>query len=138
MTKNPSKMATENQYVNNLFQEIEMPNENETFNENNNKKLPVALFQEIETELLDVLLEKDGSESHDETDGPIRFIQNIVETVKRDFDGLVEDGERKTFLNILTKIFATLLSVKADNIEKIVRLIKLFISTVIKTWSERN
>ena len=138
MTKNPSKMATENQYVNNLFQEIEMPNENETFNENNNKKLPVALFQEIETELLDVLLEKDGSESHDETDGPIQFIQNIVETVKRDFDGLVEDGERKTFLNILTKIFATLLSVKADNIEKIVRLIKLFISAVIKTWSERN
>ena len=138
MTKNPSKMATENQYVNNLFQEIEMPNENETFNENNNKKLPVALFQGIETELLDVLLEKDGSESHDETDGPIQFIQNIAETVKRDFDGLVEDGERKTFLNILTKIFATLLSVKADNIEKIVRLIKLFISTVIKTWSERN
>ena len=138
MTKNPSKMATENQYVNNLFQEIEMPNENETFNENNNKKLPVALFQEIETELLDVLLEKDGSESHDETDGPIQFIQNIAETVKRDFDGLVEDGERKTFLNILTKIFATRLSVKADNIEKIVRLIKLFISTVIKTWSERN
>ena len=138
MTKNPSKMATENQYVNNLFQEIEMPNENETFNENNNKKLPVALFQEIETELLDVLLEKDGSESHDETDRPIQFIQNIAETVKRDFDGLVEDGERKTFLNILTKIFATLLSVKADNIEKIVRLIKLFISTVIKTWSERN
>ena len=138
MTKNPSKMATENQYVNNLFQEIEMPNENETFNENNNKKLLVALFQEIETELLDVLLEKDGSESHDETDRPIQFIQNIAETVKRDFDGLVEDGERKTFLNILTKIFATLLSVKADNIEKIVRLIKLFISTVIKTWSERN
>ena len=138
MTKNPSKMATENQYVNNLFQEIEMPNENETFNENNNKKLPVALFQGIETELLDVLLEKDGSESHDETDGPIQFIQNIAETVKRDFDGLVEDGERKTFLNILIKIFATLLSVKADNIEKIVRLIKLFISTVIKTWSKRN
>ena len=76
-------MATENEYVNNLFQEIEMPNENETFNENNNEKLPVALFQEIETELLDVLLEKDGSESDDETDGPIQFIQNIVETVKK-------------------------------------------------------
>ena len=67
-------MATENEYVNNLFQEIEIPNENETFNGNNNEKLPVALFQEIETELLDVLLEKDGSESDDETDGPIQFI----------------------------------------------------------------
>ena len=131
-------MATENEYVNNLFQETEMPNENETFNENNNEKLPVALFQEIETELLDVLLEKDGSESDDETDEPIQLIQNIVETVQKDFDGIVEDGERKTFLNILTKIFETLLSVKADNIEKIVRLIKLSISTVIKTWSEQN
>ena len=131
-------MATENEYVNNLFQETEMPNENETFNENNNEKLPVALFQEIETELLDVFLEKDGSESDDETDEPIKLIQNIVETVKKDFDGIVEDGERKTFLNILTKIFETLLSVKADNIEKIVRLIKLSISTVIKTWSEQN
>ena len=131
-------MATENEYVNNLFQETEMPNENETFNENNNEKLPVALFQEIETELLDVFLEKDGSESDDETDEPIQLIQNIVETVKKDFDGIVEDGERKTFLNILTKIFETLLSVKADNIEEIVRLIKLSISTVIKTWSEQN
>ena len=131
-------MATENEYVNNLFQETEMPNENETFNENNNEKLPVALFQEIETELLDVFLEKDGSESDDETDEPIQLIQNIVETLKKDFDGIVEDGERKTFLNILTKIFETLLSVKADNIEKIVRLIKLSISTVIKTWSEQN
>ena len=30
-------MTTENEYINNLFQEIEMPNENETFDENNNK-----------------------------------------------------------------------------------------------------
>ena len=48
-------MATENEYVDNLFREIEifqkieMPNENE----NNNQKLLVALFQEIETELSD-------------------------------------------------------------------------------------
>ena len=128
-------MATENEYINNLFQEIEMANENETFNENNNEKLPVALFQEIESELHYVLSQNDGSESDDETDGPIDFIQNIVETVKRDFDGVVEEGERKTFLHILTKIFATLLSVKTENIEEIIRLIKLSISTVIKKWS---
>ena len=42
-------MATENEYVNNLFREIEMPDEN------NNEKLPVALFQEIETELSELL-----------------------------------------------------------------------------------
>ena len=128
-------MATENEYINNLFQEIEMANENETFNENNNEKLPVALFQEIESELHYVLSQNDGSESDDETDGPIDFIRNIVEAVKRDFDGVVEEGERKTFLHILTKIFATLLSVKTENIEEIIRLIKLSISTVIKKWS---
>ena len=126
-------MATENEYVNNLFQEIEMPNENKTFNEN--EKLPIEIFQEIESELRYVL---DDSESDDETDGPIQFIQNIVETVKKDFDGVLGDGERKTFLHILTRIFATFLSVKADNIEKIVKLIKLSISTVIKTWSKQN
>ena len=128
-------MATENEYINNLFQEIEMANENETFNENNNEKLPVALFQEIESELHYVLSQNDGSESDDETDGPIDFIRNIVETVKRDFDGVVEEGERKTFLHIPTKIFATLFSVKTENIEEIIRIIKLSISTVIKKWS---
>ena len=40
-------MATENICASNLFQEVEISNENE----NNNEKLPVALFQEIETEL---------------------------------------------------------------------------------------
>ena len=128
-------MTTENEYVNNLFQEIEMPNENE----NNNEKLPVALFQEIETELSELLfLQNEGSESDDETDGPIQFIKNIVEKVKKDFDGVVVDEEKKTFLSVLTKIFATLLSVKADNIEKIINLIKISLSTVIKSWSEQN
>ena len=56
-----------------------MPNENE----NNNQKLSVALFQEIETELSELLfLQNEGSESDDETDGPIQFIKNIVEKVK--------------------------------------------------------
>ena len=105
-----AKLATEN-----LFngKSTEISNENELFNENemlideyenNNEKLPITLFQEIETELLDKLLNTKGSESDDEIDGPI------------------EGGERKTFLNILTKIFPTLLSVKADNIEKIIKV----------------
>ena len=130
-------MASENEFVNNLFQEIEMPNEDENNNENDNEKLPVALFQLIDAELRDVLLHNEDSQSDDETDGPIQFIQNIVENVKRDFEGVV-DGERKTFLRVLTKIFATLLSVKADNIEKIINLIKISLSTVIKSWSEQN
>ena len=85
-----------------------------------------------------MLSQNDGSESDDETDGPIDFIRNIVETVKRDFDGVVEEGERKTFLHIPTKIFATLFSVKTENIEEIIRIIKLSISAVIKKWSGQN
>ena len=132
-------MATENICATSFFDENEvfMPNENENNNENNNEKLPLALFQDIEIELREMLfLEDEDSESGDETDGPVQFIKNIVERVKKDFDEIVVDEDKKTFLSILTKIFATLLSVNADNIEKIISLIKISLSTVVKTWSE--
>ena len=45
---------------------------------------------------------------------------------------------KKKFLNILTKIFTSLLSVKADNSEKIIKIVKLAISAVLKTWSDLN
>ena len=130
-------MATENICATSLFDEFEVNMSNE--NENNNQKLPLALFQEIEIELCEMLfLENEDSESGDETDGTIQFIKNIVEKGKKDFDGIVVDEEKKTFLSVLTKIFATLLSVKADNIEKIMNLIKISMSTVVKSWSEQN
>ena len=101
--------------------------------------MPLALFQDIEIEQREMLfLENEDSDSGDETDGPIQFIKTIVERVKKDFDEIVVDEDKKTFLSVLTKIFGTLLSVKADNIEKIINLIKISLSTVVKTWSERN
>ena len=73
-------MANENEYVNNLFREIEMPNENES----NNKKLAIALFQEIETELSELLfLQNEGSKSDDETDGPIQFKKTLLKKLKK-------------------------------------------------------
>ena len=131
-------MASESECTNTLFVEMPDENNNENENENDNEKLPIALFQLINAELHDVLLYNESSESDDETDGPIQFIQSIVENVKKYFEGVVENGERKTFLHVLTKIFATLLSVKADNIEKIINLIKMSLSTMIKSWSEQN
>ena len=105
-----------------------------------NEKLPIELFQELETELLDSLLHKDSNNdlSYNETDGPVDFIRQIVDNVREEFDGVVEEGDRKTFLHLLTKILAVVLSVKADSIEKIISLVKLTVSKVIKTWSERN
>ena len=52
----------ENEYEN--FFEIEM-------NDNITEKLPIELFQEIEVELLDSLVNTDS----DETDGPINLIK---------------------------------------------------------------
>ena len=79
--------------------------------------MPLALFQDIEIEQREMLfLENEDSDSGDETDGPIQFIKTIVERVKKDFDEIVVDEDKKTFLSVLTKIFGTLLSVKADNI----------------------
>ena len=109
-------------------------------NENKNEKLLIELFQELETELLDSLLHKENNNDlwDDETDGPIDFIRQIVDNVREEFDGVVEEGDRKTFLHLLTNILAVVLSVKADSIEKIISLVKLTVSKVIKTWSERN
>ena len=123
--------------------DTEIENENMfeiELNENKNKKLPIELFQELETELLDSLLHKENNNdlSDDETDGPIDFIRQIVDNVREEFDGVVEEGDRKTFLHLLTKILATVLSVKAGSIEKIISLVKLTVSKVVKTWSERN
>ena len=132
-------MASENIYTDlfetdlkkNLF-EIDMSEQN------NNEKLPIELFQEIEVELLDTLIHNESNDSDDETDGPINFIRQIIDSVKEEFDGVVKEGERKTFLHLLTKILATVLSVKADSIKKIIKLVKLTVSKVVKTWSERN
>ena len=106
-----------------------MPSENETlfeieidaFHENNNEILPLSLFQEIEADLCDRLLHSNESEN-DQTDGPLEFIQNIVENVKSKFDSFIEGEDRKILVKILTNIFAILLSVKADSIEKIIKL----------------
>ena len=42
-----------------------------------------------------LFLENEDSESGDETDGPIQFIKNIDEKVKKDFDDVVVDEEKK-------------------------------------------
>ena len=51
---------------------------------------------------------------------------------------LLKKKIKKTFIHLLTKILATLLSVKADSIENIIKLVKLTVSTIIRRWSEPN
>ena len=101
------------------------------------ENLPIYLFQEIEADQCDNLLYS-SSPKNDQTDGAIDFIQGIVDKVKEEFEGLVQDEDRKTFLKILSKIFTILLSVKADNTEKIIKIVRFAISTVLKIWSGQN
>ena len=101
------------------------------------ENLPIYLFQEIEADLCDKLLHSSSPEN-DQTDGAIDFIQGIVDKVKEEFEGLVQDEDRKTFLKILSKIFTILLSVKADNTERIIKIVKFALSTVLKIWSGQN
>ena len=124
-------MASQNE--DDLF-EIEI----DIFDKNNeSEKLPILFFQEIEADLCDRLMHR-SSPKDDQTDGPLEFIQNIVDKVRSEFEGFIEDGDKKKFLRILSKIFTILLSVKAHSSEKIIKTVKLSISTVLKTWTEQS
>ena len=84
------------------------------------------------------ILHDSSPEEDSETDSAIELIKNIVDKVKEEFEALVEDGNQKKFLNTLTKVFTILLSVKADNADKIIKIVKLIVSTVLKLWSEQS
>ena len=109
----------------------------EISNKNVGEQLPISLFQEIEADLCNRLMHGSSPED-DQTDGPLEFIQNIVDNVRSEFEELLQDGDKKQFLKILIKIFTILLSVKADSSEKIIKIVKFSISTVLKIWSEQN
>ena len=70
------------------FFEIEMKDGNN----NNTEKLPIELFREIEVKLIDSLVNTD---SDDETDGPINFIKQIVESIREEFDTVIEEEDKK-------------------------------------------
>ena len=57
-------------------------------NNNNTEKLPIELFREIEVELV-------NTDSDEETDGPINFIKQVVESVREGFDSVVEEEDKK-------------------------------------------
>ena len=101
------------------------------------ENLPIYLFWEIEAHLCDKLLHS-SSPKNDQTDGAIDFIQGIADKVKEEFEGYAEDEDRKTFLKILSKIFTILLSVKADNTKKIIKIVRFALSRVLKIWSGQS
>ena len=97
----------------------------------------IFMFQEIEKQLSEVLLEEKGEEVS--TDGDFSFTENLTNNIQTEFDKIIgESGEKKQFIRSLTRILAILLNTKVDSVEKIKKLIKIFISTTLKLWSGQN
>ena len=101
-----------------------------------NSKLPTYLFEEIESELTNIII--DESSPEEETDGAFELIRNIVDNVRSEIENFVENEDLKKFLYVLTKVFTLLLNIKVDNTEKIINIVKLAISSILKKWSELN
>ena len=101
-----------------------------------NSGLPTYLFEEIESELTNLII--DESSPEEETDGAFKVIKNIVDNVRSEIEKFVENEDSKKFLHVLTKIFTLLLNVKVDNSDKIIKILKLAISSILRKWSELN
>ena len=87
-------------------------------------------------ELANIIIDEISSE--EETGGAIDTIRIIVDSVRSEIENFVGNDDLKKFLYVLTKIFTLLLNVKVNNTEKIVSIVKLAISSILKKWSELN
>ena len=67
--------------------------------ETENSKLPTYLFEEIESELTNLII--DGSSPEEETDGAIELIENIVDNIRSEIEIFNENDNLKK-LHILT------------------------------------
>ena len=118
----------------NLFDLFEIEGNNNVLTAEN---LTIYLFQKIEANLCKKLLHGDGPEN-DQTDDSLELIETTVNKVKDDFEGLAHHADREAFLKIIRKIFTILLSVKAENTEKIIKIVRFTLSKVLKTCSGQN
>ena len=103
--------------------------------ETENSKLPIYLFEELESELTNIIIVEGSQE---ETDGAFDVIRNILDKVKIDFEKLNLNGDLKKFLQTISKIFTPLLNIKVDTSDKILKIVKLANALILKKWSEQN
>ena len=103
--------------------------------ETENSKLPTYIFEELESELTNIIIVEGSQE---ETDGAFDVIRNILEKVKIDFEKLPINGDLKKFLYTISKIFTLLLNIKVDTSDKILKIVKLANALILKKWSEQN
>ena len=109
----------------------------EDFNKHNNLNIdPISIIQEIEQELSEKLFNQKSE--GDSKDGSLNFIENLTNNLQIEFDKtLGKDADKKLFIRSLTKIFAIVLSTRADSVEKI-KNIKIAVKTFVKICRGQN
>ena len=94
---------------------------------------PILIFEEINKELEEYLLEK--SIDIDSTDGVFDFLETLSNQVPKNFDELIgEDIDKKRFIRALTHIFMPLLNTTVGTAEIIERTLKIAVETTLKVW----
>ena len=72
----------------------------------------------------------------DSTDRVFNFLENLMDRLQEDFDEIIgEDNDKKRFIKSGTRIFALLLNTKVDTVNKIKRILKIAIKTMLKILS---
>ena len=100
-----------------------------------NSRLPTYIFEEIEEELSNLIVNENDLE---ETDGAFELIKDIVDNIRSNIEYVIENEDLKKFLHVLTKVFTLLLNIKVSSTNKIIKIVKLAISSLLKKWSELN
>ena len=101
--------------------------------EANNKVDTTLIFEEINKELEEYLLEKNVNT--DSTDGVFNSLEGLNDRVQE----LLEcDTDKKQFIKALTGIFALLLNAKVNAADKINRILKIAIEATLKIWQGQN
>ena len=78
----------------------------------------LSLFQEIEKELSESLLEEKGE--GDSTDRAFTFIENLTNELQTELDETVgDDGEKRQLIRSLIRVFVILLNTKVDSVNKV-------------------
>ena len=71
----------------------------------------------------------------DATDGAFEVLSAIAESIKEDFEKLIDTGrDKKKFIKTLSKVFALLLNTKVNTIDKIKRILKITVETTLEIW----
>ena len=95
----------------------------------------VQLFEEITRAISEHVTFE--NKNRDSTDGIFDVLSKIADSVQEDFEELVGiSSNKKHFIRALTKIFTLLLNTKVDTVEKIKKILKIAIDTMLKIWQE--